>query len=67
MEDVELSKRLRRLARPHRPETALTASSRRWLEQGVLRTILTMWRLRLRYAWGEAPEALYRTYYGESS
>lgn len=67
MEDVELSKRLRRLARPQRAATLLAASPRRWRSQGVPSTVAAMWRLRLRYALGEAPEALYRSYYGESS
>ena len=64
MEDVELSKRLRRLVRPKRAATLLAASPRRWRSQGIVATIVAMWRLRLRYALGEAPEALYRSYYG---
>lgn len=64
MEDVELSKRLRRLARPRRLHSALAASPRRWRERGFVRTILAMWWLRLRYALGAAPETLYRSYYG---
>ncbi len=64
MEDVELSKRLRRLVRPTRAATLLAVSPRRWRSQGIVATIAAMWRLRLRYALGEAPEALYRSYYG---
>ena len=67
MEDVELSKRLRRLIRPQRAATLLAASPRRWRSQGALSTVAAMWRLRLRYALGETPEALYRSYYGEPS
>ena len=65
MEDIELSKRLRRLAHPLRMKTALAASPRRWRQRGLLRTILGMWRLRLRYALGAAPEALYGRYYDD--
>ncbi len=65
LEDVELSKRLRRLTRPQRLETALKASPRRWRERGVVKTILAMWQLRLRYALGGVPETLYQIYYGQ--
>ena len=64
MEDVELSKRLRRLVRPRRAATLLAASPRRWRSRGVVGTVASMWRLRLRYALGATPEALYRSYYG---
>ncbi len=66
MEDIELSKRLRRLARPLRMNTVLDASPRRWRRRGLVRTILGMWRLRLHYALGGAPQALYARYYGDS-
>jgi rSAM/selenodomain-associated transferase 2 len=58
MEDVELSKRLRRLAPPaclHGP--ALT-SGRRWDKHGAWRTILLMWRLRAEYFFGADPRRL---------
>ena len=64
MEDVELSKRLRRLVRPRRAATLLATSPRRWRSRGVAATVAAMWRLRLRYAFGATPEALYRSYYG---
>ena len=63
MEDIEISRRLKRLARPHALRLYLTASSRRWEQQGILRTILLMWGLRLAYWLGVSPErlaALYR-------
>ncbi len=63
MEDIELSRRLKRMARPLcRPERILT-SSRRWRRGGVVRTILGMWRFRLRYWLGADPERLAREYY----
>lgn len=63
MEDIEISRRLKRLARPacvHHPR--LVTSSRRWEQRGPLRTILLMWQLRLSYWLGAAPELLARRY-----
>lgn len=63
MEDVELCRRLRRLSRPLCLSQALHPSVRKWEEHGILPTIVLMWRLRLRYALGGAPEKLHRLYY----
>lgn len=49
MEDIDLSKRLKREQRPVCLQNTLTTSSRRWEQKGVVRTILKMWYLRL--AW----------------
>lgn len=67
MEDIAISRRLRSMGRPaciHRP---LITSSRRWEKNGVIRTILLMWSLRLRYFFGADPERLARNYYGHGS
>jgi len=64
MEDIELSSRLKRLCRPVCSRVSLVASSRRWRRDGVLRTVVSMWRLRLRYWWGADAELLAREYYG---
>jgi rSAM/selenodomain-associated transferase 2 len=64
MEDVELSKRLRRLERPRVLRQRVGSSSRRWEQHGILRTILLMWRLRLAYALGARPQKLWDIYYG---
>lgn len=63
MEDVELSKRLRaRYGRANvLPSVAIT-SSRRWQEQGILRTVLLMWSLRWAYWRGEDPGKLAARY-----
>ena len=62
MEDIAISARLRRLSAPLcLPERCLT-SARRWESQGVLRTIVLMWWLRLQYALGVAPARLARSY-----
>ena len=62
MEDVEISRRLRRRGRPACLRLRVRTSSRRWLRHGVLRTVLLMWWLRLRYALGAEPSALARLY-----
>jgi hypothetical protein len=62
MEDVALSRALRRRARPACLRPPLLTSSRRWEQRGILRTVLLMWRLRLAYALGVSPERLARQY-----
>jgi rSAM/selenodomain-associated transferase 2 len=62
MEDIEISKRLRHLSAPACPGTRLVTSSRRWEQNGIMRTVLLMWRLRLAYFLGASPEALARRY-----
>lgn len=64
MEDIALSRRLRRLGKPRQVDTPLLSSSRRWEKHGVLRTILTMWGLRLGYFLGIDPQQLARFYAG---
>ncbi len=62
MEDVELSTRLLRLGEPACLRAQVLTSGRRWDDNGVLRTILLMWRLRLAYALGADPRRLARSY-----
>jgi rSAM/selenodomain-associated transferase 2 len=65
MEDVALSKMLRaRGGPPLNPGMAVTTSSRRWEQRGILPTTLLMWWLRLRYFCGADPRTLHRRYYG---
>jgi rSAM/selenodomain-associated transferase 2 len=54
MEDIELSKRLRALARPVSLRACVIVSGRRWETHGVWRTIFLMWRLRWAY-WRGVP------------
>lgn len=63
MEDIGISSRLKRLSRPWCSRKRVTTASRRWEEDGMLPTILLMWRLRLAYWLGAAPEALARRYH----
>lgn len=62
MEDVEFSRRARRLARPIALRERVVTSGRRWERDGVLRTVLLMWRLRLAYALGADPARLAAVY-----
>lgn len=62
MEDIALSRRLKRISRPVCVGFRATTSGRRWERNGVVRTILTMWALRLAYFLGAAPATLARLY-----
>lgn len=64
MEDVALSRALRRRARPVCLRQRVITSSRRWERNGVVRTVVLMWWLRLLFALGFSPSRLYRLYYG---
>lgn len=58
MEDIALSKRLKRFGAPLNLPHRITVSGRRWEQHGVLRTVLLMWRLRLAYWLGADPDRL---------
>jgi len=62
MEDVALSKKLKRRSAPLCLRERVLTSGRRWERHGTLRTILLMWRLRLAYALGADPHRLARRY-----
>ena len=62
MEDVELSCRLKRLARPACLRARVHTSGRRWEERGVWRTVVLMWWLRWRYWRGASPAQLAEAY-----
>jgi rSAM/selenodomain-associated transferase 2 len=62
MEDVALSVRLKRFGRPCALRARVTTSARRWRKHGTLRTVLLMWRLRLRFFLGADPAKLARAY-----
>jgi rSAM/selenodomain-associated transferase 2 len=49
MEDIELSKRLKRFSRPACIHQCVNTSGRRWETRGVWPTIFLMWRLRWAY------------------
>jgi rSAM/selenodomain-associated transferase 2 len=62
MEDIALSKQLKRVSRPLCLRTRVTASGRRFNERGAIQMILLMWRLRLAYFLGAEPAELARRY-----
>jgi rSAM/selenodomain-associated transferase 2 len=62
MEDIALSKRLKRVSRPLCIRERVITSGRRWEENGILATVMLMWRLRLAYFFGADPKELARRY-----
>ncbi len=63
MEDVDLSRRMKRTGRIACLRQRVTTSARRWQKDGVLRTILLMWSLRALYFCGVSPARLQRAYF----
>ena len=63
MEDIEMSARLLKLARPACLHAPVITSGRRWETRGLWRTVLLVWRLRLAYWRGAAPERLAQRYF----
>jgi hypothetical protein len=66
MEDIELTRRLKRRGRLAALPLRVVTSARKWEGEGPLRTILLMWTLRLLYALGVSPARLHRWYYGRA-
>ncbi|GIW40017.1 MAG: glycosyl transferase [Candidatus Binatia bacterium] len=62
MEDLALSRAMKRAGRIACLRAKVVTSSRRWRTQGVLRTIVRMWTLRLLFYAGVPPERLARHY-----
>jgi rSAM/selenodomain-associated transferase 2 len=62
MEDIVLSQQLKRLSSPACLRAKATTSGRRWEKHGVVRTIATMWWLRLAFYFGADPRALALAY-----
>lgn len=63
MEDIAICKQARKLASPACITPPATTSSRRWEQNGILRTMILMWLLRLAYWLGVNPATLHRYYY----
>lgn len=63
MEDIELSRRLKRRGRVRALRLRVTTSARKWEREGPLRTIGLMWALRFLHCCGVAPARLHRWYY----
>jgi len=62
MEDIVLSRRLKAISAPACLAARVTTSGRRWDRDGVVRTIVTMWRLRFAFYLGAEPARLARQY-----
>lgn len=62
MEDVAFSKTLKKHSAPVCLKSKVMTSSRRWETKGVVATVLLMWKLRLYYFLGVAPERLRKMY-----
>jgi rSAM/selenodomain-associated transferase 2 len=62
MEDIALSKRLKRTGPPLCLTAPVVTSGRRWEKHGVIKTILLMWWLRFAYFLGVNPAWLARSY-----
>lgn len=62
MEDLAMSRRMRRLVPPKVFPQAVVTSSRRWEQGGIWRTILLMWFLHVIYTLGVHPRHFVRLY-----
>ena len=64
MEDIELTRRLKRQGRLAALPLFVTTAARKWQREGAARTIVLMWGLRLLHFVGVSPARLHRWYYG---
>lgn len=62
MEDIAMTRRLKRIGPPLCIVAPVVTSGRRWEKHGVIKTILLMWWLRLAYFLGANPVRLARSY-----
>ena len=62
MEDIDLSRRLKRIGPPACLREPVTTSGRRWDRNGFWRTVGLMWRLRAAFALGADAHALAQRY-----
>ena len=67
MEDVEISKRLKRYSVPLCINSPVVTSSRRWEQHGIIKTVIFMWQCRLLYWLGVSADKLHRRYYAAST
>ena len=65
MEDIYLSKQLKKITRPACIDTAVVSSARYWEKNGITASILKMWMFRLLYFFGVSPRTLYAWYYSK--
>ena len=65
MEDLDLGRRMGRIGKLVQLPLSVVTSARRWKNDGVFRTVLLMWALRLAYMVGYPPQRL-RRFYGDT-
>ena len=63
MEDIAISRMLKRIEKPLCIKDRVITSSRRWEANGILSTVLLMWKLRLLYWFGIDPQKIAVQYY----
>ena len=63
MEDIAFSKRLLKVHKPVCLKERVITSSRRWEKNGIIKTVVFMWILRLSYFFRVKPEILHKIYY----
>lgn len=62
MEDIAMSSALKNISPPACLRDRVRTSGRRWEKNGLWRTVIQMWSLRLRYFFGADPAELARIY-----
>lgn len=62
MEDLDLARRLKRAGKTVRLRAKVVTSARRWEKEGIAKTIVLMWFLRLAYLFGIDVRRLARLY-----
>ena len=62
MEDLALSVAMKRAGKVACLRQRVVSSSRRWKKDGIIRTILLMWSMRLMYFFGVSPKTLAKLY-----
>ena len=62
MEDIEISSKLKSVAKPACLREKVLTSARKWEKHGVWQTIFLMWKLRLAYFFGAKPDMLAKAY-----
>ena len=63
MEDIVMSRNLKRIGKPYVSKKEIHTSCRKWEREGPIRTIFRMWMLRARFFLGASPEKLAKVYY----
>lgn len=63
MEDIELCKHLKSIAKPACLKNKVITSARRWQQHGTWRTIMLMWHLRFDYWRGVSADNIRQRYY----